>query len=143
MATLPTTDERLASAIAILRTGGHEPEARAIEALVEEQVRTRSSDCQRLTAPAISIVAVAECLGETPAQVRRRLELGMLTAAGEDASGDELVTRKSLEALLDSRRSFATIAEFPFTAEDEESEASSSTLLAQMLAFVRERDERS
>ena len=45
MATLPTTDERLASAIAILRTGGHEPEARAIEALVEEQVRTRSSDC--------------------------------------------------------------------------------------------------
>src|SRR5215204_5711891 len=101
---------------------------------------TSSTTKQQVTA-AMPMDEVADLLGETTDQVRRRVELGMLATAHEGSSGEELITRESLEQMLDFRRSLAVIADFPIADDEEEVTQSTSTLLSQMLAFARALDE--
>lgn len=110
--TITTTEERLRSAVALLREAGHEDEARAVEEVLDERLPTRR---RRTRTPAVegvvSIAEVAKQLKTSRADVRRQIDLGLLEEAPDPETGDLAVTRQSLADYFERQALFERIGQ--------------------------------
>jgi len=109
--TVATTEEHLRSAVAHLREAGHEAEARAVEALLQEREPARRRSRTPAIEGVVSIAEVAKRLKTSRADVRRQIDLDMLDGAPDPETGDLAVTRQSLADYLDRQASLERIAQ--------------------------------
>ena len=109
--TIATTAERLQAAIAYLRQAGHEDEARAVEALLQEREPARRRPSTPRVEGMVPIAEVAKQLGTSRAGVQRRIDLGMLVGERDPETGDRFVTRQSLADYLEGQALLERIAQ--------------------------------
>jgi hypothetical protein len=106
-------DEEDRKHLELLRELGLEEAARRYEASLRGE-RTIEAKSDPLPAPAPGAVCVAEAaekLGLTRKEVRRHVDLGLLTSESDPETGELLVTNTSIVRWLDTQRRLAIIAQ--------------------------------
>lgn len=136
--TITTTAELLQAAIAHLRQAGHEAEARAVEALLQEREPPRRRPTTPRVEGVVPIAEVAKQLGTSRAAVRRRIDLGMLVGEPDPETGTLVVTRQSFADYLEGQALIERIGQPIGGIEIAESEP---TFLWEMIAQGIRQDE--
>ena len=132
-------DEEDRRVLDLLREYGSDEQVRRYEALLSGgSTVTRQPDSAPASAPGtVPIADAATQLGLTIPEVRRHVELGLLTVEPRAERGEPFITNASIAWLLDAKRDLAKIVPFPWEDDDL---IEPDSLLGQMMAASRRSD---
>ena len=106
-------DERDRKPLELLREFGFEEAAERYEASLrgERTIKAKPDPLPDPVPGAVYVAEAAERLGLTHRNVRRHVDLGLLTAESDPETGESLVTNTSIVRWLDGQRRHAIIAQ--------------------------------